>query len=124
MCGEKYLRVFLEMRFLGVVGGGGGVGRLLVLGGIMSVSVHNLNTHLLGQSQLNGLAGGGSQLGDALLEGLGNILNLGDGDALLGGQILAADSGQRDGLVETGLDGLGEGDIDGGPIKTCVNKPM
>merc|ERR1712130_436639 len=98
----------------GGIGGGWSVGRLLVLVGILSMSVHKLDTHLLGQGQLDGLTGGGSQLGDALLEGLDNILNLGDGDTLLGGQILAADSGQRDGLVDTGLDGLGVGDLNGG----------
>jgi len=98
----------------GGIGGGWLIDRLLVLVGILSKSVHNLNTHLLGQGQLDGLTGGGSKLGDALLKGLNNILNLGDGDTLFSGQILTGDSGQRDGLVDTGLDGLGVGDLDGG----------
>ncbi len=96
------------------IGGGGGIGGLLMLGGISSISVNDLNTDLLGEGQLNGLAGGGSQLGDALLEGLGDILNLGDGDALLLGQILAGDSGEGNGLVDTGLDGLGVDNLNGG----------
>ena len=110
----------MRFYFLGVVGGGrgigggGGIGGLLMLGGISSITVNDLNTDLLGEGQLNGLAGGGSQLGDALLEGLGDILNLGDGDALLLGQILAGDSGEGDGLVDTGLDGLGVDNLNGG----------
>ena len=93
---------------------GRGVGRLLMLGGISSISVDDLNADLLGEGQLDGLAGGGGQLGDALLKGLNNILNLGDGDALLGSDVLAGDPGQADGLVDAGLDGLGVGDINGG----------
>ena len=111
---------FLRFYFLGVVGGGRGigggwgVGGLLMLGCISSISVNDLNTDLLGEGQLNGLAGRGSQLGDALLEGLGDILNLGDGDALLLSQILAGDSGEGNGLVDTGLDGLGVDNLNGG----------
>ena len=93
-----------------VGGRGGGVGRLVV-NFVLSVSVVDLLAHLLGQGQLNGLAGGSGQLGDALLEGLGDLLNLGDGDALLLGEVLARDPGQGDGLVHTGLDGLGVDDI-------------
>jgi len=87
---------------------------LLVLVGILGMAVDKLNTDLLGEGKLNGLASRGSKLGDTLLEGLGDILNLRDGDALLLGQVLAADSGQADGLVDTGLDGLGVCDLNGG----------
>jgi len=84
-------------------------GVVLVLG----VSIVDLLAHLLGQGELDGLAGWSGQLGDALLEGLRNVFNLRDGDALLLGEVLARDPGQRDGLVDTGLDGLGVDDIHG-----------
>ena len=65
-----------------VGGRGGGVGRLVV-NFVLSVSVVDLLAHLLGQGQLDGLAGGVGQASDALLEGLGDNLDLRDGDALL-----------------------------------------
>merc|ERR1712200_338011 len=99
---------------LGVVGGGRGIGGLLVLGGVSGIAVHNLDADLLGQSQLDGLAGGSGQLGNALLQGLGHILDLGHGDALVLGEVLAGDPGQADGLVDAGLDGLGVGHVNGG----------
>ena len=82
--------------------------------GLLSVAVVDLLADLLGQGQLNGGAVGGSQLGDALLDDGDVILDLGDGDALVLGQVLAGDPGQGDGLVNTGLDGLGVGNGDGG----------
>ena len=99
-----------------MVGGGGGrgVGGLLVLVLIGSIAVDDLDAHLLGEGQLHGLAGGGSQLGHALLQGLHNILDLGDSDALVLGQVLAGDPGQADGLVDAGLDGLGVGHVHSG----------
>jgi len=97
-----------------VVGRGRGIGRLLMLGGISGIAIDDLNTHLLGEGELNGLAGRGSQLGDALLKGLSHFLNLGHSDALVLSEILAGDSGKTDGLVDTGLDGLGVGHIDSG----------
>ena len=78
------------------------------------MSVVDLLAHLLGEGQLHSLAVGLSQSGGALGGSLLNNLDLGDGDALLLGDVLAGDSGQRDGLVDTGLDGLGVGDGDGG----------
>ena len=96
-----------------VGGRGGGVGRLGV-NFVLGVAVVDLLAHLLRQGQLNGLAGGSGQLGDALLEGLGNLLNLRDSDALLFGEVLARDPGQGDGLVHTGLDGLRVDDINSG----------
>jgi hypothetical protein len=74
--------------------------------GVLSISVVDLLAHLLGEGQLNILAGGGSQGCDTLLEGLGDSLNLGDDDAFFLRQVLTADPGQEDGLVDTGLDGL------------------
>merc|ERR1719331_2522080 len=116
MSGDGYHSVtqWWYISYLGVVGGGRGVDGLLVLGGVSGVAVDDLHAHLLGQGELDGLAGGGSKLGHALLQGLGHLLNLGHGDALVLGQVLAGDSGQADGLVDTGLDGLGVGHINGG----------
>jgi len=104
----------------GSVGGGRSVGDWLrgLIGlhrvGLLSVAVVDLLADLLGEGQLNSGAVGGSQLGDALLDDLDVILDLGDGDALVLGQVLTADPGQGDGLVDTGLDGLGVGNSDGG----------
>ena len=99
-------------------GGGSNVGRgkglvdgLSLGGGVLSVSVVDLLAHLLGQGELNGLTGGVRQAGDALLEGLGDNLDLRDGDALLLG---GPRRGRRDGLVDTGPDGLRVDDINGG----------
>ena len=74
--------------------------------------IHDVSTHLLGQGQLHGGAVGGSQLGDALLDGGGGLLDLGDGDALLSSEVLTGDPGQVNGLVDAGLDWLrvGHGD--------------
>jgi len=102
-------------RCIGDRGRDGGIGGgLLVLVVVLSMTIDKLDTDLLGESQLDGLTGGGGELGDALLKGLGDILNLGDGDALLLSEVLAADSWEADGLVHTGLDGLGVGDLNGG----------
>ena len=90
----------------------------LVLVFFMSVSIDKLNTDLLGEGELDLLAGGGSQLGLALGNGLGGIFNLRDDDGLLFGKIFAGDTGKGDGLVDASLDGFGVGngdiDIDGG----------
>jgi len=84
----------------------------------MSVSVDELNTTLLGESELNFLASGSSQAGLAFGNDLNGILNFGDNDGLLNRDIFTAHTGEEDGLVDTGLDGLGvrhfDGDIDGG----------
>ena len=86
-----------------------GVGGLLSLdlSMVLGVAVDQLNAHLLGEGQLDGLAGGSGQTGHAFVNRLGHGLDLGDGDALLLGEVLAGDSGELDGLVHTGLDGLG-----------------
>jgi len=104
----------------GSVGGGRSVGDWLrgLIGlhrvGLLSVAVVDLLADLLGEGQLDSGAVGGTELGDALLDDLDVILDLGDGDALVLGQVLAGDPGQGDGLVDTGLDGLGVGNSDGG----------
>ncbi len=80
----------------------------------MSITINKLDTDLLGEGKLNLLASRGGQLGDALLDGLGVVLDLGHSDAPLLREILTADTGKGDGLVHTGLDGLrvSDGDID------------
>lgn len=82
--------------------------------GLMSVSVDKFDTDLLGEGELDLLAGRGSQLGLAFGDGLGGIFNLRDDDGLLFGKIFAGDTGKGDGLVDASLDGfgVGNGDID------------
>merc|ERR1740129_1519060 len=79
---------------------------------VLGVSVVDLLAHLLGQGELDSLAGGGGQLGDALLLQLDVVHDLGHGDALLLGEVLARDPDQVDGLLDALLDGLGEGNLD------------
>jgi len=92
--------------------------------GVVGIAVDKLDTDLLGEGQLNLLASGGGQLGDALLNRLSGVLNLRDGDALVLNLVLAADTGEEDGLVDAGLDWLGVGDghinIDGGDNRDVV----
>jgi len=92
--------------------GGSRVGRLLVLGGIVGKSVHDLDTDLLGKGELNSLAGGGSQGSDTLLESFRNDLDLWDSDTFLFGEVFTADSWEGDWFVDAGLDWLGVGDSD------------
>ena len=92
------------------VGGLGGV----VGFGVVGVTVDKLNADLLGEGQLNLLASWGSKLGDALLNRLSGVLNLWDGDALVLGEVLTADTGQEDWLVDAGLDWLRVGNLDSG----------
>ena len=79
---------------------------------ILCVSVVNLLAHLLRQSKVDSLASRGSQLGDALLLQLDVVHDLGHGDALLLGEVLARDPDQVDGLLDALLDGLREGNLD------------
>jgi len=90
----------------------GSIGDRLHLVGVLSIAVVKLLADLLGEGEVNVLAGRGSQLGDALLMLLNTLLNLRDGDTLLSSQVLTADSDQVNGLVNTGLDGLREGNHD------------
>merc|ERR1740129_1311113 len=94
------------------VGRSRGVSHRLDLVHVLGVSVVDLLAHLLGQGELNSLAGGGGQLGDALLLKLDVVHDLGDGDALLLSEVLARDPDQVDGLLDALLDGLGEGNLD------------
>jgi hypothetical protein len=93
--------------------GSSGIGRLLVLGGIVGKSVHDLNTDLLGKGELHSLASGSSQGSDTLLKSFRNNLNLWDSDTFLFGEVFTADSWEGDGLVDTGLDWLGVSDSNG-----------
>jgi len=83
-----------------------------MLGGIVGKTIHDLNTDLLGEGKLNSLASRSSKGSHALLEGFRDNLNLRDSDAFLFREIFAADSWQRDWLVDTGLDRLRIGDGD------------
>merc|ERR1740129_2120158 len=94
------------------VGRSRGVSHRLDLVHVLGVSVVDLLAHLLGQGELNSLAGGGGQLGDALLLKLDVVHDLGDGDALLLSEVLARDPDQVNGLLDALLDGLGEGNLD------------
>jgi len=78
---------------------------------ILSVSVVDLLTDLLGESEVNCLASRSSKLGDALLFNLNIIHDLWDSDALFGSEVLAADDNQVDWLVDTGLDWLRVGNL-------------
>jgi len=87
------------------------IGDRLMLVDILSIAIVELLADLLGEGQVNVLAGGCSQLCDTLLLSIFALLNLRDCDALLCGEVLAADSDQVNGLVNTGLDGLRESNL-------------
>merc|ERR1712106_735674 len=91
-----------------------GIGDWLNLMDILSISVVNLLTDLLGESEVNSLASRSSKLGDALLFNLNIIHDLWDYDALFGGEVLAADDNQVDWFVDTGLDWLSVGNLNCG----------
>ena len=95
----------------GIRSGGRSISDWLNLMSILSISIVDLLANLLGESKLNILASRGSKLGDALLRGDGGVLNLWDSDALLLCEVLAADSWERDWLVDTGLDWLRVGNL-------------
>jgi len=105
------LRPILFLSWSGIRSGGGSIGNWLNLMSILSISIVDLLANLLGESKLNILASRGSKLGDALLRGDGGVLNLWDSDALLLCEVLAADSWERDWLVDTGLDWLRVGNL-------------
>jgi len=81
-----------------------------VLGCLVSKAIHDLDTDLLGEGELDGLAGGGCQCCQALLESFRIILNLWDSDTFLFREVFAADSWEGDWFVDAGLDRLGVGD--------------
>ena len=84
----------------------------------MSISINKLNTDLLGEGQLNLLASWSIQFSDTLFNSLSGILNFWNNDALVLSDVFAANTGQKDWLVDTGLDwfwiGNGDWDIDWG----------
>jgi hypothetical protein len=89
-----------------VRGRGRSVGDWLNIMSVLSISIVDLLANLLGESELNILASRSSKLGDALLGSLSGIFNFWDSDALLLSKVLTANSWERDGLVDTGLDWL------------------
>jgi hypothetical protein len=107
----------MRLSFLSVVwgrgiSGSGCWGVCGFLGGIVGISVHDLDADLLGEGKLDSLAGGGSKSSDAFLDGDTGILDLWDGDAFVLDEVSAGNSGEEDGFVDTGLDGLGVRDGD------------
>jgi len=95
----------------GIRSRGRSIGDWLNLMSVLSISIVDLLANLLGESKLNSLASRSSKLGDALLRSLGGVFNLWDSDALLLSEVLAADSWERDWLVDTGLDWLRVGNL-------------
>jgi len=81
--------------------------------GVLGVSIVDLLADLLGEGELHVHAVRSAQDGFTLGEGLGNNLDGRNGDTLLLREILTRDPGQRDGLVDTGLDGLRVHNVDG-----------
>ena len=79
---------------------------------LLGIAVDKLDTDLLGESELDVLALGLTQLGGALLNRDGGLLDLGLDNTLLLGHNLAGEAGKSDGLVGAGLDGLGVADAD------------
>jgi len=80
--------------------------------GVLSITVVDLLAHLLGEGELDSGAGGGSQLGDALLHGGNGLLDLWDGDTFLSSEVLAGDDWEVNWLVDAGLDWFRVGDLD------------
>ena len=74
---------------------------------LMGVAIDKLHTDLLGKSKLNFLAVRGPELGHALLHRFRVVFNLRLTNTLLLSKDLAGDSGQSDGLIDTGFYGLG-----------------
>merc|ERR1712201_61751 len=101
------INLYITLKSKLLLGSSRSISDRLWLISILSISIVDLLADLLGEGQLNILAGRGSQSSDTLLKGLGDSLNLRNSDALLLRQVLTADSGEEDGLVDTGLDWLG-----------------
>ena len=103
--------IILGLSFIRSRGRSRSIGDWLNLMSVLSISIVDLLANLLGESKLNSLASRSSKLGDALLGSLGGVFNLWDSDALLLSEVLAADSWERDWLVDTGLDWLRVGNL-------------
>jgi len=106
----------LEMERLGYLGFWGiswlwsigwlrGISWLNIMG-LLSISIVDLLADLLGESELNSLAGRSSKLGDALVNSLNTLLNLWNSDTFLNTDVLTGDSWKTDWLVDTSLDWL------------------
>ena len=100
------------------MGGGRGISRFWVWGGLMGVSVDKLDTDLFGEGELNLLAGGGTNFSLAVGNNNLGVDNGGDLDGLVLRDISAGNNGKGDGFVNTDLlgggVGNGDGDINGG----------
>jgi len=79
---------------------------------IMGITIDQLNTDLLGESELNLLAGWSVQASNTFLNSFNRIHDFWNSDAPGFNQILTADTGQKDWLVNTGLDWLWVGNSD------------
>jgi len=86
--------------------------------GLMGVSVDKFDTDLFGEGELDLLAGRFSKSSNALGNSDGGVFDGGNGDGTLFDEVFAANDGEVDGFVDTGLDGAGvfdfDGDVDGG----------
>ena len=100
------------------MGGGRGISRFWVWGGLMGVSVDKLDTDLFGEGELNLLAGRGTNFSLAVGNNNLGVDNGGDLDGLVLRDISAGNNGKGDGFVNTDLlgggVGNGDGDINGG----------
>jgi len=100
------------------MGGGRGISRFWVWGGLMGVSVDKLDTDLFGEGELNLLAGGDTDF--SLAVGNNDLIvdNRGNLDGLFFRDISAGNNGKGDGFVNTdllgGRVGNGDRDINGG----------
>jgi len=95
------------------MGGGRGISRFWVWGGLMGVSVDKLDTDLFGEGELNLLAGGDTDF--SLAVGNNDLIvdNRGNLDGLFFRDISAGNNGKGDGFVNTDLLGGGVGNGDG-----------
>jgi len=100
------------------MGGGRGISRLWVWGGLMGVSVDKLDTDLFGEGELNLLAGRGTNFSLAVGNNDLGVDNGGNLDGLVLRDISAGNNGKGDGFVNTdllgGRVGNGDRDINGG----------
>ena len=100
------------------MGGGRGISRFWVWGGLMGVSVDKLDTDLFGEGELNLLAGGGTNFSLAVGNNDLGVDNSGNLDGLVLRDISAGNNGKGDGFVNTdllgGRVGNGDRDINGG----------
>jgi len=89
-----------------------GISDRFMLMNILSISIVEFLAHLLGEGEVNILTVGGSQLCDTYLLLLNSIFNLRNNNTLLSSQIFTTDDNEVDGLINTGLNWLREGNLD------------